>query len=98
MQWRIECEDFLYQLLYHKIRNISRNSRQRDLLCKNRQAHLPLHPQLKCCFFLRQMFVLTTKQRHISRNAALHGDAIGGGGAKPPIIAIVYGGNCFDAS
>ena len=48
--------------------------------------------------FLRQMFVLTTKQRHISRNAALHGDAIGGGGAKPPIIAIVYGGNCFDAS
>ena len=43
------------------------------------------------------MFVLPTKRRHISWNAALHGDAIGRAGTKPS-LAIVYSGNCFDAS
>ena len=81
--------------------NISRNSRQRDLLCENRQPPPPPPPPppTETLFFSRQMFVLTTKQRHISRNAALHGDArLPEGRRNQAPSPIVYGGNCFDAS
>ena len=61
--------------------------------------HPHAHPSIPYwnSVFSWQMFVLPTKRGHISWNAALHGDAIGRAGTKPS-LAIVYSGNCFDAS